>query len=267
LEPLPADPATVALYLTDAAERLKPATLTRRAAAISVRHGEAGLPSPTRDPRVRTILSGIRRTHGTAQRKATPATIGDIRRMVAHLPNTVSGARDAALLLVGFAGALRRSELTAINWGDIRTRDEGLEILVRHSKTDQEGRGRRVAIPYGSDEQTCPVRSLERWREHLSATRGAVFRSVNRHGGIGTARLSDTAVNGIVKRAAATAGLDPSVYSGHSLRAGFATTAALNGASERQIANQTGHRSMETLRDYIRPAQLFTDNAVGTLGL
>jgi integrase len=257
----------VALYLTDAAERLKPSTLTRRAAAISVRHGEAGLPSPTQDPRVRTILSGIRRTHGTAQRKATPATIGDIRRMVAHLPNTVSGTRDAALLLVGFAGALRRSELTAMNWGDIRTRDEGLEILLRHSKTDQEGRGRRVAIPYGSDEQTCPVRSLRRWSQHLPATRGPVFRPVDRHGTISTNRLSGTSVSTIVKRAAAGAGLDPSAYSGHSLRAGFATTAALNGASERQIANQTGHRSMETLRNYIRPARLFTDNAVGVLGL
>jgi integrase len=187
--------------------------------------------------------------------------------MVAHLPATVSGARDATLLLVGFAGALRRSELTAMNWGDIRTRDEGLEILIRHSKTDQEGRGRRVAIPYGSDEQTCPVRSLQRWREHLPVARGPVFRSVNRHGGIGTSRLSDTAVNGIVKRAALAAGLDASTYSGHSLRAGFATTAALNGASERQIANQTGHRSLETLREYIRPARLFADNAAAVLGL
>jgi integrase len=257
----------VALYLTDAAERLKPATLTRRAAAISVRHGEAGLASPTQDPRVRTILSGIRRTHGTAQHKATPATIGDIRRMVAHLPTNVSGRRDAALLLLGFAGALRRSEIVGLNWGDLRPREEGLEVLIRRSKTDQEAHGRRIAIPYGTDETTCPIHAIHRWRDDLIHQRGPVFRSVNRHGDAGIGRLSAAAVNLIIKRAAKSAGLDPVGYSGHSLRAGFATTAALNGATERQIANQTGHRSLETLREYIRPARLFSDNAVSSLGL
>lgn len=271
-EALPADPAVVALYLTEGADRLKPATLTRRAAAISVRHDAAGFPSPTQDPRVRAILRGIRRTHGTAPAQATPAGIGEVRRMVAHLPATTAGTRDAAVLLLGFAGAFRRSELVALNWGDLSSRDEGLEVTIRRSKTDPEGRGRRVAIPFGTDTTTCPVRAVNRWREKLSdgndgLLRGPVFRGVSRYDSVGPSRLSAAAVNLIIKRAATRAGLDATQYSGHSLRAGFATTAALNGASERQIANQTGHRSLETLRGYIRPARLFTDNAVSVLGL
>lgn len=267
LQALPSAPGAVALYLTAGAERLKPSTLSRRVAAISVRHGEHGYPSPTADPRVRSIMSGIRRVHGTEQTRAAPATIGDIRRMIAHLPDSMSGTRDAALLLVGFAGAMRRSELVSLNVGDLRTREEGLEITIRRSKTDQEGAGRRVALVHGTDPLTCPITALQRWLERADIQRGPVFRAVDRHGNVNRTRLTAAGVNLIVKRAAQAAGLDAATYSGHSLRAGFATTAALNGASERQIAAQTGHRSMEVLRGYIRPARLFADNAVSVLGL
>jgi integrase len=142
-----------------------------------------------------------------------------------------------------------------------------LRVTIRRSKTDQEASGRQIALPYGSDPQTCPVTALRAWLEHAGITRGAIFRGVDRHGNVSTKRLSDRAVADVVKRAARGAGLDPEEFSGHSLRAGFATTAAAAGANERQIANQTGHTSMEVLRGYIRHGSLFTDNAATTLGL
>ncbi len=257
----------VALYLTERADTLAVSTLERRMAAISVRHQEHGLDPPTHNPEVRAVLTGIRRTKGAATRQVSPASIGEIRRMVAHLPGTTIGVRDKALLLVGFAGALRRSELVALNVGDLKDRDEGIRVTLRRSKTDQERKGRKVALPYGHDPQTCPVTAMRAWLERAGIEQGAVFRSVDRHGNISAARLSDRAVANVVKRAAEGAGLDPAEYSGHSLRAGFATTAAAAGANERQIANQTGHQSMEVLRQYIRHGSLFTDNAATRLGL
>ena len=257
----------MALYLTERAGTLAPSTLNRRVAAISVRHQDHGLDSPTHHPEVRAVLTGIRRTTGTAPRQVAPASIGDIRRMVAHLPDTTVGGRDKALLLVGFTGALRRSELVALNVGDLKGRDEGLRVRIRRSKTDQEAKGREVALPYGTDRLTCPVTAVREWLDHADITRGPVFRAVDRHGNVAATRLSDRSVANIVKRSAERAGLDPAQFSGHSLRAGFATTAAANGANERQIANQTGHTSMEVLRGYIRRGSLFTDNAATRLGL
>jgi integrase len=264
---VPADAATVALYLTDLSHSLRPSTITRRMAAISVEHQRHGLVSPTQDPRVREIVRGLRRSLGVATREALPARIGEIRRMVAHLPDTLAGTRDRALLLVGFASAMRASELVALDVGDIERRDEGVTLLQRRSKTDQEGRQARRALVWGSDPMTCPIAALDRWLAAAEITDGAVFRSVSRHDKVGPERLTSRAVSLVVKRAAEQAGLDPTGYSAHSLRAGFATTAAANGASERAIANQTGHRSMEVLRRYVRHGTVFTDNAVSTLGL
>ena len=267
LDSLPADPATVALFFADRASTLRPTTITRRAAAISVVHGENGLTSPTSDPRVRAVLSGIRRTHGTAPRQAAPATLSDIQRMLAHLPSGAIGTRDHAVLLVGFAGGMRRSEIVGLNVGDLAPHDNGLLVSIRRSKTDQEAKGRKVALPYGHDEHTCPVRAVDSWTLVSGITRGPIFRPVDRHGNVISTRLSGQAVSDIIKRAAERAGLDPTQFSGHSLRAGFVTTAALNGASEREIASQTGHRSMESVRRYVRPATAFHDNAVTRLGL
>lgn len=266
-DPLPAAPATVALYVTDLASTRKPSTITRRMAAISVAHQHVGHPSPTSDVRVREVLRGIRRTLGTAPDAATPATIGDIRTMLAHLPDDLSGLRDCALLLVGFAGALRRSELVGLNVEDLDAREEGIAVTLRRSKTDQEGEGRRIALPYGHDHHTCPVAALKAWLAAAGIESGPVFRSVNRHGQVGQGRLSTAAVAQTIKRAAARAKIDPSHFSGHSLRAGFATTAAAAGASERAIAAQTGHQSMAVLRRYVRHGSLFTDNAVNQVGL
>jgi integrase len=275
LDSLPAAPETVALYVTDLASTpqsttgapLRPSTINRRLAAIAVHHKRAGYDSPSSAPGVREIMKGIRRSLRVAQREAAPAGIGEIRRMIAHLPSDIAGTRDRALLLVGFAGATRRSELVGLDVADIIEGDQGLAIIIRSSKTDQEGRGRQVAIPRGHDPETCPVRALQGWLEAAAIDDGPVFRPIDRHGNIASARLSDRAVALIVKRAAEGAGLDPTRYSGHSLRAGFATTAAANGAPERAIANQTGHKSMEVLRRYVRHGSLFTDNAATMLGL
>ncbi|RYC12481.1 site-specific integrase [Nocardioides zhouii] len=263
---LPAEPVAVAMYVTDLATTHKPGTLTRRLAAISVMHQRHGLTSPTVDPRVREILRGVRRTEGVAARRASPLGLGELRRMIAHLPDTTAGSRDRAILLVGFAGALRRSELVALRVDDVEWRDEGAVLHIRRSKADQEAAGREVALPRGKDEQSCPVDALRSWLAEGDISRGQLFRSVDRHGNVGE-QLSDRAIVLVIRRAATAAGLDPDKYSGHSLRAGFATTAAAHGASERRIAVQTGHRSMEVLRGYIRHATVFTDNAVNDLGL
>ena len=178
----------------------------------------------------------------------------------------MTGARDRALLLTGFAGALRRSELVSIDVDDLQQRDEGIVIMLHRSKTDQEGAGRRVALPYGHDHHTCPVTAIAEWQRAAGIAGGGLFRTIDRHSRVGDA-LRPGAVNLIVKRAAVSAQLDPIVFSGHSLRAGFCTAAAAAGATERAIANQTGHRSMNVLRGYIRIGSLFSDNAVAQLGL
>ncbi len=267
-DPLPADVATLVLYVTDLAGRCSPSTIGRQLAAIAAEHRDARVESATGHPAVADVMSGIRRTHGSApHRQVAPALTADVRRMVEAMPDSLIGTRDRALLLVGFAGAFRRSELVAIDVEDLAETDDGLVVSQRRSKTDQEGQGRRVGLPYGSNPATCPVRSVEAWREASGVEAGALWRSVTRHGHLGAGRLTPAAVALVVKRSAERAGLDPAKYSGHSLRAGFATAAAQAGASERSIQAQTGHRSLTVLRGYIRDGSLFRENAATMLGL
>lgn len=176
-------------------------------------------------------------------------------------------ALDRALLLIGFVGAFRRSELAALTVEDIEIVDDGLRVLLRRSKTDPEGAGRHVGIPFGSNPETCPVRAYRRCREVSSIASGSVFRSIDRHGSIGSGTITAQVVAMIVKRSCESAGLDPSRFSAHSLRSGLATQAARNGVSERAIMRQTGHKSVQMVRRYIREGELFTDNAAGRLGL
>jgi site-specific recombinase XerD len=265
--PLPATPETVALYITDLARTRKPGTLTRRLSAISQAHQIAGVESPTKAAKVRLVLAGIRRTKGTAATAKTPVLVNDLRRMAALLPKGLLGVRDRALLLVGFCGAFRRSELVALDRGDVEFTREGLVVNIRRSKTDQEGERRKIGIPYGSNSDTCPIRSLQDWIERSGITEGSLFRPINRHGKMAAARLSAAAVAEIVKRYAGAVGLDASGFAGHSLRSGLATSAAMAGASERSIMNQTGHRSVNTVRRYIRDGSLFRENAAAVLGL
>ncbi len=199
-----------------------------------------------------------------------PALADDVRAMVAALPETTAGARDRALLLLGFAGALRRSELVALDVADVdttRAAREGLVVTVRRSKTDQEGAGQVVGLPRGQHAETCPDRALAAWLELAGIAAGPIFRAVDKAGRVRRTRLSGYDVARIVKRAAERAGLDPARYAGHSLRAGLATSAAIAGAEERDIMRQTRHQSVTVARRYIRDGSLFRRNAAGTVGL
>jgi site-specific recombinase XerD len=266
--PLPASPELVVLYLTGLIkENKKVSTLQRRISAISQAHQAAGHETPTRTAPIHALMAGIRRTFGTAQEGKAPVLTEDIRRMMATLPANLLGARDRALLLTGFAGAFRRSELVSLDVADVNLTRDGAVITLRRSKTDQEGQGRKIGIPYGSRPETCPVRAIQAWLEASGISEGALFRSVDRHGKLQAGRLSDKAVALVVKRAAEAAGLDPAKYAGHSLRAGLATSAAAAGASERAIMAQTGHRSVNMVRRYIRDGSLFRENAAATVGL
>jgi integrase len=186
--------------------------------------------------------------------------------MVDTLPDSLLGIRDRALLLVGFAGAFRRSELVGLDVADVEFKREGLVVTLERSKTDQEGAGRKIGIPYGSNPATCPVRALQAWLEASATTEGALFRTMNRHGHVKD-RLSGQGVAIVVKRCAEAAGLNPDDYAGHSLRSGLATSAAAAGVSERAIMNQTGHKSVNMVRRYIREGSLFRENAAAGVGL
>lgn len=264
---LPAAPVTVSEYVTQLAKRLKVATINRRLSAISEAHKLAGYMSPTTSPYVENVMSGIRRAHGTRQKGKAAATTNIVKQMVATCDDTFLGVRDRALLLIGFAGAFRRSELVALNVENIEIVQNGLAITIERSKTDQEGQGRTIGIPKGNNTNTCPVRALERWLEIAGIKDGAIFRGVNRWGEVQPSRLSDKGVARAIKRAAESAGLDESVFSGHSLRAGLATSAAAAGVEERDIARQTGHKNMDVLRRYIRDGTLFDNNAASKVGL
>ena len=266
---LPAAPETVAYYLTARAATHKPATLQRRLTAITKAHQAAGHASPasTQHAAVSEILKGIRRTLGAAQQGKEPLFTADLRKMIAVMPANLQGARDRALLVIGFAGGFRRSELTALDVADIQQTEDGLIVNLRRSKTDQEGQGSRIALPWGSQPETCPVRVYRDWLRASGITEGAVFRGLNNRAQIISERLDSNSVAAIVKRAARRAGLDPAAYAGHSLRAGFCTQAYLNGVPELAIMRQSRHKSLDTMRKYVRDRNLFRDNPASRLGL
>lgn len=270
-QPLPATSEVIALYLADRASSLVPQTLTRRLTSITLAHRAAGFtgisPASTKQLVVGKVLRGIRRSKEVAQHGKDPLLADQMRALVRACPEDLQGVRDRALLLVGFAGAFRRSELVAIHFPDLSWTNSGLVIYVRRSKTDQEGVGRRVAIPRGAHPETCPVSALERWIAQAHITSGPLFRGVRQNGRIRARGMHPSTVAYVIKRAARRAGLDDRVFAGHSLRSGHVTQAALNKVSERAIMRQTGHRSSRSLDRYVRVLHLFEDNAAAGLGL
>ena len=265
--PLPASPDAVAAYIAECASRLKVGSIQRRLNAITDAHKAVGVDSPTHHAMVTNTMKGIRRTKGSAPAQKAPALTDDIRAMVDATDSGIIGARDRALILAGFAGAFRRCELVGLDVEDCTFGKDGLTIILRRSKIDQDGAGRKIGIPYGSNPETCPVRVLQSWMEQAGISRGPLFRSISRHGQVQPGRLSGIDVARVVKKLVKRAGLDPAKFAGHSLRAGHATSAAIAGASERSIMNQTGHRSVQMVRRYIRDGSLFRENSAGKLGL
>jgi site-specific recombinase XerD len=267
--PMPAEPETVALYITDLARSGRAAsTIQRRLAAISQVHQLAGhVPPPTADWEVRQVIQGIRRRIGTAPSQKEAILTVTLRRLVSSCdPATRAGARDRALLLLGFAAGSRRSELVSLDVQDATETAEGLRR--RRSKTDPEARGDEVGIVRGQHPDIDPVRALRHWRQLGGITTGPLFRPVTRSDTVRRGRLSPQAVALVVQRAAGRAGLaTPQAFAGHSLRSGCATQAALEGAPERAIMRQGRWRSIATVRRYIRSGDLWQENASAWLGL
>tara|TARA_B100000902_G_C27301135_1_gene912864 strand:- start:1851 stop:2756 length:906 start_codon:yes stop_codon:yes gene_type:complete len=250
---IPSQPKIIALYITHLSKTSKFSTLKRRIASISVMHKLKGHYLDTKHPIIMENLHGIKRTLGSRQKAKKPILINELKMIIKVIDK--EKIRDKALILIGFAGGFRRSELVNINYEDIDFVNEGLKILIRRSKTDQSGEGAIKAIPYFDNQEFCPVVSLKIYiKEKFSNKKdGKVF------------DISDKSVALIIKKYAEKAGLDPSKYAGHSLRSGFATTAAEFGAEERNIMAMTGHKTTQMVRRYIHEANLFKNNALNKI--
>ncbi len=255
---IPASDVLVASYLADHAERLGTATLARRLAAIAKAHTTKGLSNPIQSPLVKATIRGIMRCHRTPPHQARALLRDDLFLVLSAIGSELRDVRDRALLLIGFAGGFRRSELVGLNREDIESVSQGILVHVRRSKTDQTGIGRTIAIPFGRT-QWCPVSELNDWLARSGIERGALFRWVNRHDHL-LSRLTGEAVSLIIKGRVAAAGIDQAGYSGHSLRAGFVTSAAQAGLNAWEIRRQTGHASQFTLAKYVREQDLFVGN-------
>jgi site-specific recombinase XerD len=261
LTSLPASPATVACFLADeAAAGLKPSTVNRRAAAIRYHHRGDGFESPTGNEKVRETMAGIRRTHGARPKGKAPAVAEIVKDMARALPPGVAGLRDRALLLLGFSGAFRRSELVALDVSDIEWTPEGCRVTVRRSKGDQEGHGQQVAIVKGT--VACPVTALRQWLDAAGIIDGPIFRRILRGGHVTPQRLGAESVRLLVKRHATRIGLDGREFGAHSLRSGLATSWARAKAPLTKIMEITRHKDTSVLiNSYIRPIALFEDHA------
>jgi site-specific recombinase XerD len=267
LNSLPAAPATVCAFLAAQAGLGKRAsTLSRRLASIKYFHGIAREPSPTGDETIKATLSGIRRSIGSAPVRKRAATSDIVLGMVGTAGNqTLRQLRDRAILLVGFASAMRRSEIVALDVEHLEWTAEGVRVRICKSKTDQEGVGGSVAVPKG--ETACPVAALRAWLDASGIVEGAVFRRIRnrRNQRVIADRLSGRVVAEIVKKNAARLGFDASTFGAHSLRSGLVTSAVKRGVNLLKICDQTRHKSVEMLRVYCRDAELFNGNAAAGL--
>jgi integrase len=254
-------------YLSSLVGSHKSSSIGRKLSAVAAVHRRRGMVSPGEDPSVRAVWRGIKRQLGVAQEARKPTLTQDLRAMLDHLPEGLVGVRDRAILLLGFAGALRRSEIVALTASSVALVEEGLVITIASGQTDQERRGRQVGVPYGDHQETCPVHGLLGWVEAAGITSGPLFRAVSRGGVVAPEPLSDRTVARIVQRALRRTGIDPKGFAAHSLRAGCAIQASMGGASEFSIHEQTGIRSTKVVRQYAASGVLFRDNAAKLLGL
>jgi integrase len=267
---MPATPEIVGAYLAAAGEGYAMPTLRRRVAAIARACGVAGQPLDTKHPAIRETLRGIGRKHGSPARRAAALTTTEIKKLCRTCGDDLAGLRDRALFLVGFAGAMRRSELVGLDVANVTWTTDGLKILIERSKTDAEGEGAEIAIPRGRSKETCPVVALQSWLAAAEITAGPLFRKVNRGGKVEAAQLTPDGVRQILLKRASQAGIKGTLgepISPHGLRAGFVTTAYRNGVPDEEIMGHTRHRSLATMRSYVRRAKLSGTSPAGKLGL
>ncbi|MBI1778591.1 MAG: tyrosine-type recombinase/integrase [Proteobacteria bacterium] len=273
--PIPASEVSLADFLSElAAAGRKVTSLNRMVASIRFAHRIANVAIDTQTPLLREVRRGIRQRRGVKRRKVNAIVVAELHRILDEIPADLRGLRDRALLLLGFAGAFRRSELAYLDVEDVGLANEGLRIELRKSKTDQAGRGTMVGIPYGGNVDTCPVRAVEAWLDAAGITTGPLFRGVapwpDRESGV--FQLLETALDGksiarIVKRRAGVVGIEATAVSGHSLRRGFITQAVRLGLPDRTIMRQSRHRSRASMDEYVAEEGAFVDNAAERIGL
>ena len=254
---LPTEPKVVSFYLTHLSGNSKVSTLKRRLASISVVHKLKGYYIDIKHPLIIENLMGIQRKKGVFQKSKNPILINELKKIInvieKYNTNELKKNRDKALILIGFSGGFRRSELVNIDLDDIEFTKEGLKIFIKRSKTDQSGEGMTKAIPYFKEKNFCPVTFLKKWIEIANIQKGLLF------------DISDKMVAILIKRYLSEAGFDSKKYSGHSLRSGFATVAADSGADEKSIMNMTGHKTTQMVRRYIKEANLFKNNPLNKI--
>ena len=256
LKSMPTDPKIITIYLTHLSKKSKFSTLKRRLASISVIHKLNGHYLDIKHPIIRENLLGIKRAKGTHQKSKKPILINNLKQIINAIDqdiNSKNNVKNKALLLLGFAGGFRRSELVSLEYDDLEFVQEGMKVFVKRSKTDQSGEGMTKGIPYFKNPNYCPVKSVKKWITESSIKSGKIF------------NMSDKNVALIIKKYAGIAGLDPNNYSGHSLRSGFATSTAELGAEERTIMAMTGHKTSQMVRRYIKEANLFKNNALNKI--
>ncbi|WP_440915680.1 site-specific integrase [Candidatus Pelagibacter sp.] len=266
LNSLPTEPKIVSLYLTHLSKNSKFSTLRRRLVSISMVHKLKGHYLDTKHPIIVENLMGIRRVKGSIQKGKKPILINHLKLIINSIneqkSNDIKKLRDKALILIGFGGGFRRTELTSIDYEDLEFVPEGLKIIVRKSKTDQFGEGMIKGLPYFNDKNYCPVINLREWLEISNIKSGPVFRRFSKGSVLTNKRLTDQSVVLLIKEYLRIAGIENKNFSGHSLRSGFATVAADSGADERSIMAMTGHKTSQMVRRYIREANLFKNNAL-----
>jgi site-specific recombinase XerD len=270
LQSMPSNPNIVSIYLTNLSKsEAKMSTLRRRLVSIGVVHKLKGHYLDSKHPIIIENLLGIKRAKGSIQRGKKPILIKHLHKLIEAINNDnsteIKKLRDKSLILIGFSGGFRRSEITSLDYEDLEFVEEGLKILVRRSKTDQFGEGHIKGIPYFTNSELCPVNSLKEWINVSQINNGPIYRKFNKGFSLSNQRLSDQSVAILIKNYLNKAGIDSQNYSAHSLRSGFATVTAEAGADERSIMAMTGHKTTQMVRRYIKEANIFKNNALNKI--
>ena len=266
---MPTEPKVLSIYLTHLSKTCKFSTLKRRIASIKVIHKMKGHYLDTKHPLVMENLLGIKRINGAHQKAKKPLLINNLKKIINVIDQTnkedINKLRDRSIILIGFSGGFRRNEIVSLDFEDLDFVNEGLKIHLKKSKTDQLGEGFMKGLPYFNNEKYCPVRSIQKWIKKSHINSGPLFRRFIKGSKLSDQRLSDQTVALLIKEYLRLAGIDNKNYSGHSLRSGFATSAAESGVEERSIMAMTGHKSTDMVRRYIKEANLFKNNALNKI--